>query len=88
MRFFLSPLNPKKISTPLVLICDEKILNAEIKRYNFKKKIEIINYDKVFQKKFVNKKIYLINIRYKKSKNYVKTCFELAFKLIKKRFIK
>ena len=83
-EIFFKSFKSKKISTPLVLICDEKILNAEIKRYNFKKKIEIINYDKVFQKKFVNKKIYLINIRYKKSKNYVKTCFELAFKLIKK----
>ena len=82
-EIFFKTLKTKKIKSPLVLICNEKILYSEIKKYKFKKKIEIVNLDKIFQKQFINKKIYLININNHKSKNYVQTCFKLAFKLIK-----
>lgn len=82
-EIFFKSIKSKKITSPIILVCDKKILYSEIKRYKFKKKIEIIKLDKILKKKFSNKKIYLINIEYKKSKNYVQACFELTFNLIK-----
>ena len=74
-RFFLSP---------LILICDKKNLDKETKRYKFKKSIEQIELNKIYFKKFTKKKIYLIDIKNKNSDSYVKNCFKIAFRLIKK----
>ena len=82
-EIFFKSIKSKKIICPLILICDKKILSDEVKRYNFKQKIEIINYNDIFEKKLLNKKIYIINISNRKSKTYVQECFQLAFKLIK-----
>tara|TARA_B100001057_G_scaffold152900_1_gene153007 strand:- start:1050 stop:1982 length:933 start_codon:yes stop_codon:yes gene_type:complete len=82
-EIFFKSVKSKKITSPLILICNKEILYAEIKRFKFKKKIEIIDFDKIFKKDFLNKKIYLININDSKSENYVQICFKLAFKVIK-----
>ena len=82
-EIFFKSVKSKKITSPLILICNKEILYAEIKRFKFKKKIEIIDFDKIFKKNFLNKKIYLINISDSKSENYVQICFKLAFKVIK-----
>ena len=82
-EIFFKSIKSKKIICPLVLICNKKILSEEIKIYKFKQKIEIINYNQIFKKKLLNKRIYLIDISNQKSKNYVQKCFQLAFKLIK-----
>ncbi len=82
-EIFFKSITSKKIIRPLILICNKKILFEEIRRYKFKQKIEIINYNHIFRKKLLNKKIYLIDISNQKSKNYVQKCFQLAFKLIK-----
>ena len=73
-----------KIISPLILICNKRILDNEIKKYKFRQKIEIIDLDKILEKKFINKKIYLIDITNQKPKNYIQLCFKVAFKLIKK----
>ncbi len=83
-EIFFKTIKSKKIVSPLILICNKKILYNEIKRYKFKSKIETIYFEKIFQKKFFNKKIYLIEIKNQRSESYVQSCFELAFKLIKK----
>ena len=85
-EIFFKSIKSKRIISPLILFCDKKILFNEIKRFKFKQKIEIVDYNKVKKKKFTNKKIYLIDISYKKSKNYVQACFKLTFKLIKDGF--
>ncbi len=82
-EIFFKSIKSKKIICPLVLICNQKILSKEIKRYKFKQKIEIVNHDHIFRKRLLNKRLYLLNISNQKSKNYVQKCFELAFKLIK-----
>ena len=82
-EIFFKSVKSKKIICPLVLICSKKILSEEIKRYKFKQKIELISFNNSFEKKLLNKKIYLINISNQESKNYVKKCFHLAFKIIK-----
>ena len=85
-EIFFKSIKSKKIICPLVLICSKKILNKEIKRYRFKKKIELVEIDKIFKKKFLKKNIYLIDIKDQNSKTYVKNCFNVAFKMIKKGF--
>ncbi len=82
-EIFFKSIRSKKIYSPLVLICNKKILYNEIKRYKFVKKIEIINIGQVHKTKFKNKMIYLISIDNQKSENYVHKCFETAFKLVK-----
>ena len=82
-EIFFKSIKSKKVICPLVLICNKKILSEEVKRYKFKQKIEIINHNDIFEKKLLNKRIYLIDISNQKSKNYVQECFQLAFKLIK-----
>tara|TARA_Y100000591_G_scaffold330956_1_gene363426 strand:- start:1470 stop:2402 length:933 start_codon:yes stop_codon:yes gene_type:complete len=83
-EIFFKTLKIKKFKSPLVLICSKKILLTETRRYKFKRKIQSINYDQIFQKKLTKKEIYLIDIGNENSNNYVQKCFQLAFKIIKK----
>ena len=83
-EIFFKSLNSKFFSSPLILICDKKNLEKESKKYKFNKNIEQIQLDKIFSKKFYKKKIYIIDVRFQATNNYVYNCFEIAFKLIKK----
>ena len=83
-EIFFKSLKLNSFLSPLILICDKKNLNKEIKRYKFKKNIEQIKLDRIYTKKFVKKKIYLIDVKNKNSNTYVHNCFKIAFKLIKK----
>lgn len=67
-----------KIKSPLIIICNKKLLYKEIKRFNFQKKIE-----KFDQKIIKNKKIYLINISNNNPQTYIQKCFDYAFSLLK-----
>ena len=82
-EIFFKSLKSNIFLSPLILICDKKNLDKEIKRYKFSKNIEQIKLDKIYSKKFIKKKIYLIDTKYKNSENYVHNCFKIAFKLIK-----
>ena len=82
-EIFFKSLKSNFFLSPLILICDKKNLNKEIKRYKFGKNIEQIKLDEIHSKKFVKKKIYLIDTKHKNSNTYVHNCFKIAFKLIK-----
>ena len=83
-EIFFKSLKSKFFLSPLILICDKKNLDKEIKRYKFGKNIEKIKLNEIYSKKFVKKKIYLIDTNHKNSNTYVHNCFKIAFKLIKK----
>ena len=83
-EIFFKSLKSNFIISPLILICDKKNLDKEIKKYKFNKKIQPIKLDGIYSKKFVKKKIYLIDTEHKNSSIYVHNCFKIAFKLIKK----
>ena len=83
-EIFFKSLKSRFFVSPLILICDKKNLDKEIKRYKFNKPIELIKLDKIYFKKFTKKKIYLIDIKHKNSSSYIHNCFKIAFKLIKK----
>ena len=72
-----------KIKSPLIIICNQKILYKEIKRFNFRDKIEKFDQKMIQKKRIKNKKIYLINISNDNPKIYVQKCFECAFSLLK-----
>ncbi len=88
----------KKIKSPIILISSEKILKKQMNKFKFKKKIKILNPDKINDQKLNNKFINLINIKYnqiktfqkisKKSNKYIEECFEMAFSILRKGKIK
>ena len=91
-ELFFKALKKKKYKSPLILICNQKILINQMKFFNFKKKIKIFKVREVLKEKLNNKCLNIINIEFKKSnmnkrneliKNYLKESFEIAFKLIR-----
>ena len=82
-EIFFKSLKSKIYSSPLILICDKKNLDKELKKYNFNRYIEQIKLDEIYAKEFHKKKIYVIHVQDKDTKNYVHNCFRVAFKLIK-----
>ena len=87
-EIFFKSLKSKFFTSPLILICDKKNLNIEVKKYKFKKFIEQIDLDKIFSKKFYKEKIYFVHVKDKNSNIYVHDCLKVAFKLIKKGLTK
>ncbi len=83
-EIFFKSIKTNFFLSPLFLICDKKNLDKEIKRYKFGKKIEQLELDEIYSKKFIKKKFYLIDTKHKNSNTYVHNCFKIAFKLIKK----
>ncbi len=55
-EIFFKSLKSNFFLSPLILICDKKILDQEIKRYKFGKNIEQIELDEINYKKFIKKK--------------------------------
>ena len=82
-EIFFKSIKSKSITSPLILICDKKNLDKEIKKFKFNYVIEQIDLEKIHSKKFNKNKIYSINVEYQNSFNYVHECFKIAFKLIK-----
>ena len=82
-EIFFKSLKSKSISSPLILICDKKDLNKEVKKHKFKYVVEQIELNKINTKKFHKNKIYVIHVKYQNSYIYVHNCFKVAFRLIK-----
>ena len=87
-----------KIKKPIILIASTKLIKLQMKKLNFKKKINLVNYQNLFHKKLNNNCLNVINVDYDtnlafskisiKSKKYINNCFEIAFKIIEKNKIK
>ncbi len=82
-EIFFKSLKFKKFNSALILICNKKNFDKEIKKFNFKKNIELLNTHDLNPKNIKKNKIYLIDIKDDNSKSYIFNCFKLAFKLIK-----
>jgi 4-hydroxythreonine-4-phosphate dehydrogenase len=97
LEIFFKSLKKSKIKNPLILISSEKILKLQMKKFKFKKKIRLLDYKKINQYKLNNKSINLINVKFNqnkafekissKSNNFIKTSFNLAFKIIRNNSI-
>ncbi len=80
-----------KIKSPVVLIASLKLLNRQIKKFKFKKKIRLIDYQNLKAYKLDNTKINLIDVKSnflnnKGRKNYIKVSFDIAFRILKEGF--
>ena len=85
-EIFFKSLKSKKYNSGLILICNKKKLDKEIKKFNFRKNIELLNINKINPKNIKKNKIYLIDVKNLNTNNYVLDCFDVAFKLIKSGF--
>jgi len=93
-EIFIKSLKKIKIYNPIILIASEELVKKEIKRFNYKKKIKLIDKKNINKYKLKNNCINLINVEerildknqnYKKLTNkYIYSCFQIAFEIIKK----
>jgi 4-hydroxythreonine-4-phosphate dehydrogenase len=96
-EIFFKVIKNNKIKNPLILISSIKLLNLQMKKFNFKKKINVIKLKNLSKQTLDNNKINLLNIEYnqkntfekisKKSNTFIKNSFKLAFKIIKENNI-
>jgi len=97
LEIFFKSLKYSKIKSPLILISSEEILKKQMRKFNFKKKIRLINYKNIENEKLDNKSINLINIKFKqkkifekisnKSNKFIEKSFLVAFKILKQKKI-
>ena len=85
-EIFFKSLKSRKFNSGLILICNKKKLDKEIKTFNFKKNIELLDKFEINPKNIKKNKIYLIDVKNYDSKNYIFDSFDIAFKLIKSGF--
>ena len=84
----------KKIKSPIILVSSEKLLKLQMKKLKYKKKIKILNPNKIEINKIDNKSINLVNIEYSpqkafqkittKSKKFIEKSFPIGFKVLNK----
>ena len=88
LEIFFKLIKNKKYKSPLILICDKKILIDQMKKNKFKRKLNIINHSQIDKYKLNNNFINLIDVKLCSNglKKYLNDSFELAFKLIKTKF--
>ena len=94
LEIFFKVLKKNKVSNPIILISSNKLLNLQMKKLKFKKKIKLLNPLILNKYKLDNKSINLINVEYKtdkafekistKSNIFIENSFKLAFEIIKK----
>ncbi len=92
-EIFFKSIKNKVYQSPIILICCKKNFITQKKKFNFSKKVRLLDHKKLNQFKIDNNKINLINVELKNSNNkklkvklksnYIKRCFNLAFLLIK-----
>ena len=98
LEIFFKSLKRKKFKSPIILISSEEVLKLQMKYFNFKKNIRVLDINDLNKYKLDNKSINLIDINYNqkkpfekisiKSNNFIKQSFIIAFKIIKKYKLK
>ena len=83
-EIFFKILKKRSFKSPLILISSTKIYKAQAKKFNFKKKVKFITFDKLKNSEIDNKSLNLFNIT--NSKNYLENSFDTAFKILKSGF--
>ena len=96
-EILIKSLKKTKIKKPIILISSKKLLENQTKKLNYNINLKLLNYKKLKSYKLNNRSINLIDIPYnqkkpfekisKKSNEFIKDSFLMAFKLIKKEKI-
>ena len=97
LEIFFKVISKNKIKSPIILISSKKLLDLQMKRLSFKKKIKLLKPLNLNKQKLNNKTINLININYNpkkafekisiKSNLFIENSFKLAVKIIKENNI-
>ena len=97
-EIYLKSLNYIKLKKPIIIISSKKLIELQMSKLKIRKKIKLLDYNKLSDYKLDNKCINLINVKYQqkkafdkissKSNKFITKCFQIAFKLIKKKKIK
>ena len=97
LEIFFKTLKKLKIKKPIILIASRRLVEMQMRKLKFKKKIKIIDEKNFLNLKLDNKNLNLININYSpskafekissKSNTYIKNSLEMAFKILKKNKI-
>ena len=84
----------KKNKSPIILIASKKLLLLQMKKFNVRKKIKVINHKNLENYKLNNNLINLINVKYNpgkafekisnKSNKYIQNSFKISFDILKK----
>ncbi len=85
LEVFFKALKYKKYKSPIILICNKKILKHHMKKNNFKKKINVLEFTKLEKYKLTNNFVNLVDVKFHtgKENEYLNKSFNLAFKIIK-----
>ena len=93
-EIFFKSIKQKKFKSPIILVGSLNLLKLQMKKLNFKKKVKILDKNKINLKKLDNKSINIIDVNFsqtkafikitKKSKTYIENCFKESLLLIKK----
>ena len=94
-EIFFKSIKKNSYKSPLVLISSLDLVKKEIKRFNVKKKIKLLDQISLNKTRIDNKKINLINVEnnsflnIKKNPNhakkYINYCFKIAFSILRKK---
>ena len=87
LEVFFKAIKYKKYKSPIILICNKKILIDHMKKNNFRRKLNILKLDELKKYKLSNICINLINVKFSSTKvnHYLNESFRIAFKLIKNK---
>ena len=86
LEIFFKTLKFSKIKSPIILISSENILKKQMKKFNFKKKIKLLNYKNLQNQKLDNNSINLINVEFSQKKTFEKISNK-SNKFIEKSFL-
>ena len=96
-EIFFKVISKNKIKSPIIIISSKKILDLQMKKLSFNKKINLLKPLNLGKQKLNNKMINLIDIEYHskkafekisiKSNQFIENSFKLAFKIIRKNNI-
>ena len=94
-EIFFKSIKYKKFKSPIILIASQKLIQLQMKKLNFKRKIRLINFLNLKKYNLDNTKINLINVNFSqnkpfdiitgKSNVYIKKSFDIALKILNKK---
>ena len=95
-EIFFKSLNYKKFKSPIILIASQKLIKLQMTKLKINKKIRVIEFSNLKRYHLDNKNINLIDVNFNqtkpfdkisnKSNNYINKCFDVALKILSKRF--
>ena len=96
LEIYVKSIRKNNYKNPIILIASYNLVKLQLKKLNYKIKINLLSYENLNIRYLKNDKINLLNVSYSfkkpfekissKSKKYISDCFELAFRLIKSGF--